>query len=72
MIIIEAMEKKKRPGRPPIESPRKGQTVYLDADLVAWMDEHLPRKVSVSAFVNQALRAHIESTAQSPTGKRNT
>ena len=57
-------EKTKPPakaGRPKGKTaPKKTTTVRLDQDLLDWINDNVPRNVSVSAFVNQAVREKIE------------
>lgn len=40
--------------------PKRTTTVRLDQDLLDWINDNVPRNVSVSAFVNQAVREKIE------------
>ena len=50
----------KRIGRPPRNiPPRKVTSVRLELDLIAWMNENLPRTVAVSDVVNEALHDWI-------------
>lgn len=39
--------------------PKKTTTVRLDQDLIDWINAHVPRNVSLSAFVNEAVRDKI-------------
>lgn len=58
------MEKTKSPakaGRPKGKTaPKKTTTVRLDQDLLDWINAHVPRNVSLSAFVNDSVREKIE------------
>lgn len=57
-------EKTKKPakaGRPKgTAPPKKTTTVRLDQDLLDWINENVPRNVSLSAFVNEAVREKIK------------
>lgn len=57
-------EKAKPPakaGRPKGKTaPKKTTTVRLDQDLLDWINDNVPRNVSLSAFVNEAVRAKID------------
>ncbi len=49
-----------RPGRPKGKSPpKRTTTVRLDQELIDWINANVPRKVSLSAFVNEAVREKI-------------
>lgn len=56
-------EKTKPPakaGRPKGKTaPKKTTTVRLDQDLLDWINDNVPRNVSLSAFVNEAVREKI-------------
>lgn len=56
-------EKTKKPakaGRPKGTSPpKKTTTVRLDQDLLDWINENVHRTISLSAFVNEAVREKI-------------
>lgn len=50
-----------RAGRPKGKTPpKRTTTVRLDQDLLDWINENVPRNVSLSAFVNEAVRERIE------------
>ena len=50
-----------RAGRPKGKNPpKRTTTVRLDQDLLDWINENVPRNVSLSAFVNEAVREKIE------------
>ncbi len=50
-------------GRPKGKTPpKRTTTVRLDQDLLNWINEHVPRNISLSAFVNEAVREKIERT----------
>lgn len=57
-------EKTKPPakaGRPKGKTaPKKTTTVRLDQGLLDWINDNVPRNVSLSAFVNEAVREKIE------------
>ncbi len=56
-------EKTKKPaktGRPKgTNPPKKTTTVRLDQDLLDWINQNVPRTISLSAFVNEAVREKI-------------
>ena len=62
-------EKTKKPtkaGRPKGKTPpKKTTTVRLDQDLLDWINDNVPRNVSLSAFVNDAVREKIHRTKKS-------
>jgi uncharacterized protein (DUF4415 family) len=62
-------EKAKKPakaGRPKgTTPPKKTTTVRLDQDLLDWINENVPRNVSLSAFVNEAVREKIHKSSPS-------
>lgn len=50
-----------RAGRPKGKTPpKRTTTVRLDQDLLDWINENVPRNISISAFVNEAVREKIE------------
>lgn len=50
-----------RAGRPKGKTPpKRTTTVRLDQDLLDWINDNVPRNVSLSAFVNEAVREKIE------------
>jgi uncharacterized protein (DUF4415 family) len=52
-----------RAGRPKGKTPpKRTTTVRLDQELLDWINENVPRNVSISAFVNEAVREKIELT----------
>jgi uncharacterized protein (DUF4415 family) len=54
-----------RAGRPKGKTPpKRTTTVRLDQDLLDWINDHVPRNVSLSAFVNEAVREKIDRVGQ--------
>lgn len=54
-----------RAGRPKGKTPpKRTTTVRLDQDLLDWINDNVPRNVSLSAFVNEAVREKIERLAK--------
>lgn len=54
-----------RAGRPRGKTPpKRTTTVRLDQELLDWINENVPRNVSLSAFVNEAVREKIERSSQ--------
>lgn len=54
-----------RAGRPKGKSPpKRTTTVRLDQDLLDWINENVPRNVSLSAFVNEAVREKIDRSSK--------
>lgn len=50
-----------RAGRPRGKTPpKRTTTVRLDQDLLDWINDNVPRNISLSAFVNEAVREKIE------------
>jgi uncharacterized protein (DUF4415 family) len=50
-----------RAGRPKGKNPpKRTTTVRLDQDLLDWINDNVPRNISLSAFVNEAVREKIE------------
>ena len=57
-------EKQPQRGRPKGKVlPRKTVTVRLEIAHVAWVDQNLPRSVTLSDFLNEALIEKIARTA---------
>jgi len=55
-----------RAGRPKGKTPpKRTTTVRLDQDLLDWINDNVPRTVSLSAFVNEAVREKIERGSKS-------
>lgn len=55
-----------RAGRPKGKTPpKRTTTVRLDQDLLDWINDNVPRNVSLSAFVNEAVREKIERGSKS-------
>lgn len=54
-----------RAGRPKSKTPpKRTTTVRLDQDLLDWINDNVPRNVSLSAFVNEAVREKIERVSK--------
>lgn len=54
-----------RAGRPKSKTPpKRTTTVRLDQDLLDWINDNVPRNVSLSAFVNEAVREKMERVAK--------
>ncbi len=52
-------------GRPKGKTPpKRTTTVRLDQELLDWINDHVPRNVSLSAFVNEAVREKIDRAAK--------
>lgn len=50
-----------RAGRPKGKTPpKRTTTVRLDQDLLDWINDNVPRNISLSAFVNDAVREKID------------
>lgn len=64
--IVRRLSVARPRGRPPIEAPKKGQTIYLDPEIKSWLRQNLPRRVSESAFCNLALKRLIEAIKADP------
>lgn len=55
-----------RAGRPKGKTPpKRTTTVRLDQALLDWINDNVPRNVSLSAFVNEAVREKIERGTKS-------
>lgn len=64
-----ASSSQKKKGRPRSIAPRVTMTVSLDQWAIEWINDNLPRSISVSAFAREAMQKEIARRQTAPPPK---